>query len=154
MLPRLSDMQLRFAKAHAKTGDPHYAAWVAGYSDPIQSGNRLQHHPLIQENIRAETQRFLFEKAGAVAVNVLYEVAIDKAYKGDTRVRAATELGKLANIAITDAAAEKPPAELTAGELGSLVVELQRELKKQRDLAAKALASLPTAIIDNDDVFA
>jgi phage terminase small subunit len=148
VLPRLSDMQRRFAKAHAQTGDPHYAAWKAGYADPISSGNQLKHNPAVQESIRADTQRFLFEKAGALSVNVLVEVAGDKSYKVDARVRAATELAKLANIAITDAAAEKPATELTAGELGSLVEEMRRELVRQREIAANALAALPTAIIE------
>jgi len=148
-------MQQRFAKAHAQTGDPHYAAWKAGYADPINAGNHLKGNPAVQEATRAETQRFLFERAGALSVNVLAEVAGTKTYKVDARVRAAAELAKLANIAITDAAADKPPTELTAGELGSLVDEMRQQLEKQREIAAKALASLPSAIIDNEhDVFA
>jgi hypothetical protein len=155
MLPRLSHMQLRFSKAYARTGDPHYAAWVAGYSDPIKEGGRLKNNPAVQEHTRAQTQKFLFEKAGKLAVDKLVKLAGDENPAG-IQFKAAQELARLANIAITDAAAEKPPSELTAGELGAMVDEMRHQLLQQREIAARALASLPKEILDGDvvDIFA
>jgi phage terminase small subunit len=150
MEKRLTPMQMRFAKEHARTGDPHYAAWKAGYAHPIESGNALKHNMIVQDRIRAETQRFLFERAGALSTNVLVEVAADPNQPVGARVKAAAELAKLANIAITDAAREKPASELSAGELGALVEEMRHELVKQQAIVQNALTSLPTTVIDND----
>ena len=152
MLPRLSDMQLRFAKAHARTGDPIYAAWIAGYANPVNSGSTLKKNQAVMEHSRGLTQRFLFDKAGALAVEVLVELASPGKQDG-IRFKAAAKLADMANIAITDLAAEKPPSELTAGELGALVEDMRNELHKQRELAAKALASLPTAIVEHESIF-
>lgn len=152
MVLGLTPMQKRFIRIHAQTGDHEFAAWKAGYANPIGSGNALMKNPEIVESSRALTQKFLFEKAGKLAVDKLVKLAGDENPSG-IQFKAAQELAKLANIAISDQAAEKPASELTAGELGAMVEEMRGELERQRSIAARALATLPRAIIEHDSIF-
>lgn len=154
VLPRLTSRQKRFIKVHARTGDAHYAAWEAGYADPLQTGNMMAKNPMIMDLSRAETQRYLFEKAGALSVHKLVEVLEKPDTPVGAIIKAASELAKLANIAISDADAEKPPDELSPGELSREVEKFRREFERQQKIAKAALARLPTAILEHEnDVF-
>jgi hypothetical protein len=139
-------MELSFAKAQAQTNNATFAAWQAGYSYPAIAGAKLARSPAIQDHVRQETQRFLFDHAGSIACQVLATIALDEKMPAGARVKSATELARLANIAISDDIAGKPEHELTASELD----ELRRKLESQRNAVESVLARMPSAAIDSD----
>jgi|SRR6185295_11111676 len=141
---RLTPKESLFAKVQAKHHDATYAAYAAGYASPQVAGSNLIRKEAVQAAIRQETQRFLYEDAGAIGCSVLAEIALDKRMQANSRVRAATELAKLANIGISDELAAKPDHELTAAELDAM----RRKLEAQREAVIGAIAQLPTAAID------
>ena len=145
---RLTPMEFSFAKAHARTRDATFAAWKAGYSAPAVAGVKLAKSEAIQDAVRQETQRFLYAEAGAIAVSVFAEIAIDAKMPAGARVKAAAELAKLANIAISDDMAGKPEHELTAAELD----DLRRKLEAQRTAVESVLARVPRQAIEGASV--
>ena len=137
-------MELRFSKAQAQTHNPEFAAWYAGYANPLQKGSQLLRKPAVQDAVRQATQRFLYDDAGAIACKVLAEIALDTAMPAGARVKSASELARLANIAISDQQANKPDHEMTAAELD----DMRRKLTAQRAAVESVLAALPAAAID------
>ena len=145
---RLTPMELSFVKAESQTNNPLFAAWQAGFKFPSVAASKLMHNPEIKHAIRQETQRFLFEEAGALAVGVLAEIAVDKKQPVGARVKSATELAKLSNIGISDEIAGKPDHELTAVELD----DMRRKLEAQRHAVQSVLDSIPKHAIDGVSV--
>jgi len=143
---RMTFMEQKFVKAQLRLGDPQAAAWRVGYQSPHSAASKLMHNPRIQQALRLETQRFLFEEAGGIAVAVLADIAIDPKMPAGARVKSATELAKLSNIAISDELAGKPDHEMTAMELDAL----RRRLEAQRQAVESVLASIPATAIDSD----
>jgi hypothetical protein len=137
-------MELSFSRAYAKTNDATYSAWQAGYKHPAILGDKLMRSPAVREQARQEAQRFLYEQAGSIACQVLATIALDAKMPAGARVKSATELARLANIAISDELAGKPDHELTAKELDSL----RRKLEAQRGAVESVLAQMPSAAID------
>lgn len=137
-------MELSFAKAHSRTNDATFAAWHAGFASPQIVGAKLVKMPAIQNAVRQETQRFLYEEAGGIAVSVLAGIALDPKMPAGARVKSASELAKLANIGISDELAGKPDHELTAVELD----DMRRKLEAQRHAVQSVLDAIPRAAID------
>lgn len=141
---KLTPKELSFAQAKARSGNSTFAAWQAGYVSPNIVGAKLMRSPAIQAAVRQETQRFLYEDAGSIACQVLASIALDERMPAGARVKSATELARLANIAISDDVAGKPEHELTAAELD----DLRRKLEAQRQAVESVLAQVPRQAID------
>lgn len=137
-------MEKRFVEATAQTGDPTYGAWAAGYAQPKLAAWRMQKSERVQSALRAATQKFLLEEAGELSVRTIVACCSEEA-PWNIRVKAASKLADLANIAVTDEEADKRPSELTAGELGSMVNLIRQQLAERRTLE---LTATPSAIDD------
>ena len=146
---RFTRMELSFVESMAKHRDSTFAAYQAGYSFPVSAGSKLARQASIKEAVRQETQRYLYEEAGALAVSTLAEVSADKRFPVGARVKAATELAKLANIGVTDQQAGKPDSELTAAELDAM----RRKLEVQRAALESVLTALPRQTIEATSIF-
>jgi hypothetical protein len=136
---RLTDMEQRFVKAMAETGNATFGAWRAGYSDPVNAGQRLKHKPMVVSAVRAETQRFLLEKGAELSVKTLARLC-GPDNPVNIQVKAASKLADLANIKITDQEADKQPSEFTAGEL---LREVNRIMLERRTIDLTALPAPP-----------
>jgi hypothetical protein len=130
----------------AETGNATFGAWKAGYSDPVNAGQRLKHKPAIVSAVRAETQRFLLEKGAELSVKTLARLCGPE-NPVNIQVKAASKLADLANIKITDQEADKQPSEFTAGEL---LREVNRIMLERRTIELTALPS-STSVEDDDE---
>ena len=135
-----------FVKAMAGTQDGKYAATVAGYARPIDAWSKLMRNPTIAEATREAGQRLLREKAGAVAIITLLEIATDTLQPANARVTASKYLSDAAGMRIDTDSPDKSPAEMTAAELQRAHSETARRLEILE--SAKADAARP--IIDAD----
>jgi phage terminase small subunit len=126
---RLTDQEKHFASGVAATGNPVYAAAIAGYRHP---GPRASHNltkPAVQEEIRKQQLARLHNDVLPMAINVL-RAALDLDHAGvpwGSRVTAAKIVtDRVFNDAQTGA--NKDMADMTADELKERMAQLQGRL--------------------------
>jgi phage terminase small subunit len=127
--------------------DATAAAMRAGYKTPAVAGWKLLQRPEIAAATREEARKFLVDKGGAISVYTLASIAVDDKQPAGARVTAATNLGKLSGIAVTDADTAKELHEMTPGEMASYRAKLQR----QSHAIDVAMSEQATVVIDHDD---
>jgi hypothetical protein len=148
---RFTHREKTFVKVMALTNDAAYAATKAGYAFPERNGPTIAAKPAIAEATREEIRRFLYEKAGAIGVGVLVELATSPKVADGVRRGAAGDLTKLSGIAITEADDGKELHEMTGQELDAA----RRKLARRTQAVDNALAEQAKIVIEHeaDSVF-
>lgn len=141
---KVTPQQVEFAKAFALTGNATVAATVAGYSHPHVAGAKLRDKPQVVEVSRAETQRFLRNEAGQIAISILVEVGTDPKQPAGARVQAGKALAELSDIGLREEGGQKDPSEMDGNELHALLGKLDR----QRQALEHALADKAKPIVE------
>lgn len=142
-------MEKTFAQTMARTGDAAYSATVAGYARPNQVGSVLAQREVVKEATRAETQRYLREDVGQIAVSILVSIGTDEKQPAGARVQAGKALAELSNIGLRDESSAKDPSEMDGNELHALIDKLNR----QRDMLEHALAGKAIDVTPKPGVF-
>lgn len=117
-------MEKTFVDELAKTGDPTYAAWKAGSSNPVVIGQRMAAKPELKEAGIDAARRMLAEEGTLVAVGTLIEISGNEKYPANSRVSASDKILKYSGFASAEGT-EKDLAAMS-GE------ELAREIARSR----------------------
>lgn len=127
---RLTPQELTFSRVMADTGDKHYAAAQAGYSNAKVQGSQLINKPAIQSQIVQYQAGRLVEEGLPAAIDCLIGlVKNDKAPAG-ARVQAAKVILDRSFGADGDAAG-KQPHEMTPDELQAAIDRLRKEASER-----------------------
>lgn len=114
-----------FAETIAGTGDKHYAAAKAGYSQPAVGAHRALARPIVHAEIaRIQTDR-LFNELLPAAINCLAEIIASPKAPAGARVQAA-KLVMDRTLGGDDARQGKEPHEMTGEELANAIDQLER----------------------------
>lgn len=138
-------------KHMARTNDSTYAAHKAGYANAQGTGWKLAHNPKVVAATLAEAETFLREKAGAIGVMVLAELALDEKVTSSVRRLAAKDLATLSGIGIEDSG-EKDLAEMTGQELNRAIAKAQaRAAALEHAAAERARPILEGELVEAED---
>lgn len=143
---RLSQQELTYATNVAKTGDPTYAAKVAGYSQPYVAVHRLKERSIVNAEVKRQQEARLFNDLLPAAVGLLERVLADETETTRNRIQAA-KIVLDRTLGAPGAAESKDIHEMTAGELEDYRRKLEAQL---REFAQEAIDVTPA---QDPDVF-
>lgn len=148
---RMTPQERVFSEKMAATGDKHYSAYAAGYSQPAVGAHRALQRPAIQAEIARIQQERLFNELLPAAVNCLSEIITSPKMPAGARVQAA-KLVFDRTLGADDARQGKEPHEMTGEELANAINTLERIAAER----AKPVQQLEgSAIVDDleEDIF-
>lgn len=143
---RLTPMQREFARHMARTGDREYAAAKAGYASPRVAGWKLLENPEVELATRELQQHFALDKAGAISIVTLVEVATGKAFPAGARVSAAKELRQMSGIGVDEAPSGKDLSDMSPEELRRFIDAGERRVETMK----RALADQARPVLEHD----
>jgi len=126
---RLTDQERQFASGVAATGNPVYAAAIAGYRHPGPRASNNLSKPEVQAEIRKQQLARLHNEVLPMAINVL-RAALDLDHAGVPWGSRVTAAKIVTDRVFNDAqsAAQKDMADMTADELKDRMAMLQDRL--------------------------
>lgn len=150
---KLTPMQRTFVKVAAGTGDQTYAAYRAGYADPVVAGSKLMAKAHIHESVMETQFRRIRDDLVVKAFDTYDEVLSNKDLPHNWRLKAADKVTDTALKLREEAAANKDLSLMSAAELAALSRGLERSKMLIRQLAGEVDDAEAVEILPDQGVF-
>lgn len=122
---QLTNKQMQFAHALARTGDATYAAKRAGYAFPEVTGSKLAKDARIDANRRGQQLAILNNKLLPLALDLFERVLTDDQETTRNRLTAASKVADL-TLKQDQNTAQLEPHEMTADQIQARIAELRQ----------------------------